>query len=185
MVALNRRAVAEEPLQPAARLEVDVVVAEHARSVLVLVVPDHLREMLHEVAPAGDVQDLAAPADGEHRHVPRERSLEQRELGAIPVRADAVGLRMRLGVVDGRVDIRAAGEEDAVERIERLLDPVFGGWHEKRAPACPLDGANVGEGRERGGSVPNAPVGVFDARRDADDGPELSPARRGAPARSR
>src|SRR5688572_12986992 len=63
VVALDRRALAEQPLEAAAGLERDLVVAEDAGRVLVLLVADDLGEMLDDVAAAGDVQHLASPAD--------------------------------------------------------------------------------------------------------------------------
>src|ERR671936_1530417 len=49
VVALDRGALPEEPGEARALLELDVVVGEDARRVLVLVVADELRQMLDEV----------------------------------------------------------------------------------------------------------------------------------------
>ena len=38
-----------------------------------------------------------------------------------------------------RVEVGAAGEEDSVERVERLLDPVLARRHEQRPAAGRLD----------------------------------------------
>src|SRR5438045_8776764 len=96
VVRLHSQARAEERGKPRSLLERDVMVGECARSVLVPLASNDLRKMLHEVTAARDVQDLRAAADGEHRHVPRQGALEQRELGAIALVRAAGSLRLRL-----------------------------------------------------------------------------------------
>src|SRR5437016_5637710 len=105
VVRLDRRALAEQLPEPASRLERDVVVREDAGRVLVLLVADDVREVLHEVAAKRDVQDLRAAADREHRQVARERRLEQRQLGAVALRHEAERLRMRLLPVELRIEV--------------------------------------------------------------------------------
>ena len=78
--------------------------------------------MLYEVAAETDVQHLRAAADSEYGHFARKRALEQRELCAVAVRADAEGLRVRLGAVQLRIEVGAAGEEQPVDGVERLLE---------------------------------------------------------------
>src|SRR2546421_1878715 len=96
VVALHRRTVAEDSLHPAAGFQLDVVIAEGARRVLVLLVTDDVRQVLNEVAAESDVQDLAAAADREHGHVAPERRLEERQLRAVTIRKDARRLVVRL-----------------------------------------------------------------------------------------
>ena len=72
------------------RLDRDVVVGEDARGLLVPLAADDLRQVLDEVAAPGDVQDLAAAADREHRHVALQRRRQQRQLGGIAVGARPV-----------------------------------------------------------------------------------------------
>ena len=81
VVALDRRVLAERRAAAVLREDVDVVVGEDARRLLVPLVADDLGEVLDEVAAQRDVQHLASAADGEHGHVARERRLEERELG--------------------------------------------------------------------------------------------------------
>src|SRR5436190_20019697 len=69
MVRLHRCTVSEQRPEPRSVLQRHVVVRERAGRVLVLLVTDDLREVLHEISPARDVQHLAATADREHRHV--------------------------------------------------------------------------------------------------------------------
>ena len=63
--------------------------------------PTHVRQMLDEVAAAGDVQHLRAAADGEHRHVAVERRAQERELAAVALRPRPGRLRMRIVAVLG------------------------------------------------------------------------------------
>ena len=100
------------------------------RVVLVLLVADDVGKVLDEIAAAGDVQHLAPSADGEHRHVAIERSLEQRELGVVPLPRDAERLLVRLLAVELGIEVRAAGEDEPVEPVESLVDRVVGRRHE-------------------------------------------------------
>ena len=125
------------------RIDAHRVLGERAVDLAVLLVPDDLGQVLDEVAAARDVQHLEAAADREHRHVARERGLEQRELAAVALGVRSVRLRMRLGAVLLRIEVVAAGEEQAVERVERLLDAVLARRHEHRAAAGALDRAHV------------------------------------------
>ena len=127
--------------------------------------------MLHEISPAGDVQHLAPAAHGEHRHVPAERGLQERELGAVPHAADLVRLRMRLGAVRLGIEVASAREDDRVEHVERLVDPVLDGWNEQRPSARTLDGVDVRERDERRRLGPAAPRRLLGIRRDPDHRP--------------
>ena len=75
--------VAEQRLEPRARLERHVVVGVLTRRVLVLVVAEEVRKMLDEVAAEADVQHLAPAADGQQGHVALERLVQERQLGAV------------------------------------------------------------------------------------------------------
>ncbi len=113
------------------------MLGERARHLLVRPVADRVREVLVEIPAERDVQHLRAPADREHRQVLGERGLQERQLGAVSLGDDAVRLRMRLLAVELRVEIRAAREDQPVERGERLLDPArcAGGTSSARPPA--------------------------------------------------
>src|SRR5579862_554367 len=58
MVRLHRHARAEQPAETGSRLELDLVVGEHPRGVLVLLVADLVGQVLDEVAAERDVQHL-------------------------------------------------------------------------------------------------------------------------------
>ena len=161
--------LADDLLQPRVREDLDPVVGEDARRVLVPLVADDLGKVLDEVAAAGDVQDLAPAADGQHGHVARERALEERELGAVALGPYAVRLRVRLGAVGVGVEVGAAGEDEPVEGVERLLDALGAGRHEQRPPAGALDRLHVRERDERGRELPDAPARLLRVARDPDD----------------
>ena len=169
VVALHRRAVAEDSLHSAAGFQLDVVIAEDARRVLVLLVTDDVRQVLNEIAAESDVQDLAAAADREHGHVPPERRLEEHELRAVTIRKDTRRLFVRLLPVQLGVEVGAPGEDEAVDRIERLLHAVVARWNKQCAPACALDGPDVRGRNERRFDVPGPEAGGDQVRRDADD----------------
>jgi len=158
MVRLHGGAVAAEELrEPALRREPHAVVAEHARRLAVRLRADHLGKVLDDVAAARHVQHLRAAAHGEDGHVPLQRRRQQRELRAVTVRHGAARLGVRLSPVRLRVEIVAAREDDAVERVERLLHPVLDGGHEQRAPARALDDVDVRERDDRRRDRPAAP----------------------------
>ena len=122
--------------------------------------PIVLGQVLDEVAAARDVQELEAAADRERRHVALERGLQQRQLARVAARLRRVGLGMRLGAVRARVDVRAAGEDDPVERVERLLDALLAGRDEQRPPSRALDRVDVVErdrARPAGARRPSSP----------------------------
>src|SRR5207237_10909420 len=76
MVRLHGCVRPDDGAEPALRIDPDPVRREDARRLAVPLVSDHLRQVLDEVAAAGDVQELAAAADGEYGHVALERFLE-------------------------------------------------------------------------------------------------------------
>ena len=121
-------------------------------------VSDDLGKVLHEVAAESDVQYLRASADGQHRHVPLERGLEDSAISARsrPSRT-SVRLGMWLGAVVVGIEIGAAGEDDAVEHGQRLLDRVLARRHDERPAAGLLDRANVRERHERRRLDPGPP----------------------------
>ena len=59
--------------EAASRLDLDLVLRELAGRLLVLLVPDQVRQVLDQIAAERDVQHLRAAADREHRQVAFER----------------------------------------------------------------------------------------------------------------
>ena len=94
---------------------------------------DPVRHVLLDAAAERDVQHLRAAADREHRQVAVERRLHQRQLEVVPLADHARRLGMRVLAVQLRIEIRAAGEDQPVERVEHL-----------REPGCPVGGTSSG-----------------------------------------
>ena len=132
------------------------------------VVPGLFGKVLDEISTARDVQQLESTADGEGRHVALERRTEQGHLAGIPARLRRVGLRVRLRAVARRIDVRASGEDDAVERVERLLDVLLGRRDDQGTTPRPLDRIDVRERHEGGRKHPDPPTRLLGVRRDSD-----------------
>ena len=62
---------------------------------------------------------LYAATDAEHRDLPMEGFADEEEFCGIALRTDAVEQRQRLFAQEQRVDVAAAREDDAVERVEQ------------------------------------------------------------------
>jgi hypothetical protein len=125
--------------------------------------------VLHEVAAASYVQHLGPAANGEHGQIPLERGGQQRQLGPVALFADVRRLGMRIGVVELRVHVRAAGEDDPVEHAERLLDGVLAGRDHERPASGTLDSAHVRERHDCRRLDPCTPGHFLGVRRNADD----------------
>jgi hypothetical protein len=176
VVRLHREALgAGGPRRKRARLELHVVVGELSRRVAVLLVTDHVGEMLDERPATRDVQQLHTAADGEQGEVSRERAVGQGELEAITLRHGLTDLGMRPGAVGGRIDVGASGEDQRVQPTEQLVGRLGGGVirrQEDREPAGILHRAHVGPGRHRDHLVPGTPPHALERRADTDDRPE-------------
>src|SRR5439155_21422 len=90
------------------------VIRVRTRRVLVLLVADDIRQVLHEVAAARDIQHLAPTADRQHGHVALKRCLEKCELGTVPLLMNAGRLVVRFLVVEVGIEIGAASDSYAL-----------------------------------------------------------------------
>ena len=108
-------------------------------NLLVLVAPHRLRKVLYEISPASDVQELDATADRKRGHVSLESRLQESHLARVAACLRRIGLGMRHGSVARRVDIRASGEDDSVERVEGLLGVLLDRRDDDGASARALD----------------------------------------------
>ena len=106
--------VADDRVQARAFVDRDGVLREHAGRLLVAFVSDEVGHVLLEIAAQRHIQHLRAAADGEDGHVAFESRGEQGDLGAVALGTDVVGLRVRLGVVQRRVQVRPAREDEPV-----------------------------------------------------------------------
>src|SRR5919197_2240232 len=109
VVGLHRRAVADQRAEPARGIDPHAVRREDAGRLAVLLVADHLRQVLDEVASAGDVQDLAPAADGEHGHIARQGAFQQGELGPVAFGLNTGSSAVGVGAIGPRVHVVPAG----------------------------------------------------------------------------
>ena len=158
----------------------DVVLGsvERARDAPVLVMTVALRQVLHERAAAGDVDQLHATTDAEHRQLSLDRSACQCHLEGVALRHGPARLGMRLPAVAARIDVGAAGEDQAVDQLEHLVGVArqLGVGREHRdEPTGALHGVDVVARQQRRLLVPHAPTGALDRGADADHGPFHAP----------
>src|SRR6266540_4780064 len=101
--------------------------------------------VLFERAAEMHVDELETAADPEHRHVVRQRLLQERELDAI-ARLDDLP-RGHVGfVVAHRIDVAASSEAEAIERAGHRVGRVDG---DRLAPGAP-DGVQILLARDDG-----------------------------------
>ena len=75
--------------------------------------------VLEERAAARDVERLGAAADAEDRQAAGVGMARDRQLEGVHVGLHRAELGVRLGAVGGRVDVRAAGQADAGQRLQQ------------------------------------------------------------------
>lgn len=123
-------------------------------------------EELMEAAAAVDVDELAAEADAESGEASVFDVGEQGEFEGLAAGVDGDGVGMPRLAVDGRVEVIAADEEDAVEEVEDLGDEgeVGAVGDGQREAAGLFDGDDIG-------GLQLVAVGLLvDVHRQADDG---------------
>jgi hypothetical protein len=140
------------PAQHPGRGDPDQVTAEPAVRPGVLLVPDHLRQVLVQGAAPDHVEQLDAPADGQQRHLAGQRRDEQSQLPAVPLVVGRAGLRVRAGPVPGRVHVTAAGHDQPVQvgHGRGRLGRVAAGGQQHRPPAAAAHRVHVGLRDQRG-----------------------------------
>jgi hypothetical protein len=142
----------QHPSQRPGRADPDQVTAEPAGRPRVLLVPDHLRQMLVQGAAAHHVEQLDAPADGQKGHCTCQRRVQQGQLPAVPLIVGGAGLRVRAGPVPGRVHVTAAGHDQPIQvgHCRGRLGGVAAGWQQHRPPAAAPHRVHVGLRDQRG-----------------------------------
>ena len=86
----------------------------------------HVGQVLVQRAAERDVHDLHPPADAEGGDVQSVGGVHQPDLERVPVAFDAVEvLGVGIGSVGGRVDVAAAHQHQAVERLEECFGLAF------------------------------------------------------------
>jgi hypothetical protein len=168
VMRLHRRPVSENPTDQGFRPDTHFVVGELTGRMQMAVVAHDLGQVLNEVAAERDVQNLAAATYGENRHVPLKRLAEQLELGLVALWVDPSDLVVGVGAVRVRIDVPTAREDEAVERVERLLEADLGRRDDEWPATCAVDGADVGRRYQDRLDVPRAPSDGLLVRGDPD-----------------
>jgi len=127
-------------------------------------------EVLGQRAAAGHGQHVQSPADREERHVAVEGGAHEGQLEPVPAVLGLVGLVLPLLVVERRVDVPAAGEDQAVDALDEGGHRVGrnGRKHQGRSPG-PGDRAGIADGRDHGFPDPVPPPSGVQLAGDSDD----------------
>ena len=127
--------------------------------------PDAVGQVLDERAAAGDAEQLQTAADGEDRHAAVERLAGDRQLDRVEPGPRRAELRVGLLAVGGRMDVRAAGEQqaDAQSSSGSIVAPASGGTIDRHAAGL-LDGLRVLQGQRDLAVGPLAVLGARDRR---------------------
>ncbi len=80
---------------------------------------DDVGQVQVQRAAESDVEDLRSAADGEEGDLASEHQFGDGQLVAVPVRVQGVDGFVAAAAVEGGVEVAAAGEQDAVEAVER------------------------------------------------------------------
>ena len=142
--------------------------AEHAP---VLLVAEDGGQVLMKRPTTGDVEDLHAAADPEHGQVALQRAPHERDLERVARRDAADRLRISDRPVDPRIDVRAAGEHQAVDPVEHLVgicDERRVGREQQRHRAGTVDGVDVVARQQEGIERPRGPARELNRGADAD-----------------
>ena len=159
--------------RPALQRDAVVGAVEAAGGAAVLLVAEHVGQVLDQGATERDVEHLHPTADPEHRHVALHRAAHERDLGLVALRDGAVRRRVGLGAVQRRIDVVAAGEDQPVDQVERLVGVVDQRRirrNHQRQSAGALDRIDVRVREQDRGLVPDAPARVELSGADSDCG---------------
>ena len=115
--------------------------------------------MLHQLAARVRRHQLHAAADAQRRQVGVDRGPQQRHLAGVPGRPDAGGARVRLGAVQGRVEVAAAGQDQPVQRGDHLGDALGERRDDQGAAAGGVHRGDVHLRQHGRLAVPRAPSG--------------------------
>ena len=133
------------------------------------VVAEHVGQVLMQVAAVRHGHQLHAPADPEQRQVGGERGAHEHQLRGVPLRLEVDG-RVRRLAVQRRVDVRTAGEHDAVEPVEDVGVRIVRG-DEHGTPAAGVHGVHVRQRQHRRERVVEPEPGFLRVRGQPDHRP--------------
>ena len=164
---------ADEFVEEACLFDADPVAGEGAGRRIVILVTDHVWQVLDERASSEHVENLHAPADGEHRQAHALGREQQRQLAFVSGGSGLLGSMMALCPVAGRVDVRAAREQQAVQTAEEGVERQIvlsldreDDW----VGACARERLHVLGRDQRRLLVPDAPRRLLVVGGDADNG---------------
>ena len=161
---------AEQLAQRAVGAERDRVLAHLGRIGRVPAVADRIRQVLDQRAAPGHVEHVQAAADGQDRHTRLDRRAHQSQLEAVPAAVGDVGLLVRLGLVQGRVDVRSPGQHQPVEPRDQPGHAVRRNRRQDDGRATrAFYRAGVGQRREHGLTDPVAPVRSLELTGDPNE----------------
>src|SRR5207245_880743 len=128
--------------------------------------------VLLERPAAGHVYELHPAAYPQHGEVAFDRRARQRDLEDVALGRRHSGLLAPLLAVAGGIDVRAAGEQQAIDQLEHLArfldrDGVRGEHHGQAAGV--LHRLHVAARQQNGLLVPDAPLRLLQRRAQADD----------------
>jgi hypothetical protein len=157
----NGPARGENAADRAGGADADRVPAEVVGDPGVLLVPDHVREVLVQRAAADDVEQLHAAADGQQRQPGRQRAVDHGQFPGVPLGVGRAGRRVHGRAVPGRVHVTAAGHHQAVEvgHGQRGLRGGAAGRQQDRPAAAAAYRVHVGTRQHRGRYRPVTPLG--------------------------
>ena len=153
MIAVDRRLVCPQDLrQPAVRSYPHpmgrLLPGRFGHFVVVLVGRGHLRrDILIEAASRGDVEGLDAAADAEDGQIGRQRPARDRQFGDVAGAIHLPQFRMPRLAIFRRIDIDAAGKQQAIQSLEDRAQRLFGQAerddHRRRARCCQRRGVEA------------------------------------------
>jgi hypothetical protein len=126
--------------------------------------------VLVKVAAPEDTDELDAPTDSQHRQAGLLGFGEQPDFGRIAVGAAHPSLGMLRPAVSLGFDVGAAGEDETVERGNRLRRAVEYRRQQDGTSSCAGHGLDVDSGQQSRAPFPRSPPGQFQVATDADDG---------------
>ena len=177
----------EQPVQPRLGFHVHVHDVEDATAGLVAAVAHDVGQVLVQGAALCDVEHLGAAADAEQRQLPVDGPVDQLMLPGVTVPPRLVGFRVGGLTVTRRIDVLAAGDDQAVEAVEHPVGNgrVHGLRRQQHGDAARADDrVEIGLGQEGGRHVPDTGLGLLEIGGQADHGARVgSGARRGAGVR--
>jgi len=180
---------AEEPAHNAALLGGDGHGPEGAGPGLVISRSEEVGQLLNQVAPEMDVEQLDAPAEGQHRKVPVQCARQQPDLELVPLEIGATVAGVGVLAVALGVEVAPTDEDQAVEDGEQpvehdrgpsagsLRGSIAGGiggissrGDEHRLAAGGHHQIEVGAGHQGGVAIPGPPRGHLSVHGHTDQG---------------